>query len=100
MISMSQRQLNIGIALATTLAISLPAFASATEKAPLTALTSLRWQHRIILVEAQIPDAVERLRAARPAINKRDIVSFALSSDELLSNYPGDIGGALAQHLN
>ncbi len=82
------------------MAVSLPAFASASENAPLTELASLRWQHRIVLVHTEIPDAVERLRAARPAIDERDIVWFIASPDGLLSNYAGDIDDALAQHLD
>ena len=66
----------------------------------LTELASLRWQHRIIVVDGRIPDAVERLRAARPAIDERDIVWFVASPDGLRSNYPGEIGDPLAQQLD
>jgi hypothetical protein len=100
MISMVQRRFNLGIALVITLAVSLPAFASAAENPPLTELASLRWQHRIILVDAKIPDAVERLREAEPAINERDILWFVASPEGLLSNYPGEHGDALAKHLD
>jgi hypothetical protein len=78
--SMSQRRLDLGIAFARALAVSLTAFAFATAAAPpLTELASLRWQHRILVVDGRIPDATERLRAAQPAINERDIVWFVAS---------------------
>ena len=98
--SISHRRLSLGIAFALALAVSLTAFAFAMEAATLTELASLRWQHRIIVVDGRIPDAVERLRAARHAIDERDIVWFVASPDGLRSNYPGEIGDPLAQHLD
>jgi hypothetical protein len=100
MISMSYRPFDLGIALAIAVAVSLPAVASATENAPLTELASLRWQHRILVVDGRIPGSVVRLRAAQPAIDERDIVWFVASPDGLLSNYPGEVGDALAQDLD
>ena len=89
------------MAFALALAVSVTALAFATAAAPpLTELASLRWQHRILVVDGRIPDATERLRAAQPAIDERDIVWFVASPDGLPSNYPDRIGGALAQHLN
>jgi hypothetical protein len=100
MASISDRRLGVGAALALALAASATATELATAEAPLTELAPLRWQHRIILVDAQVPDAVERLRAAQPAIDERDIVWFVARRDQLLSNYPGQMGDALAQHLD
>jgi hypothetical protein len=100
MASMSHRRFDLGIPLALALAVSPPAFALATAATPLTELASLRWQHRILVVDGRIPDAAERLRAAQAAIDERDIVWFVASPERLLSNYAGDIDDALAQHLD
>jgi len=91
MASISHRRFDLGIPLALALAISPPAFALATAATPLTELASLRWQHRILVVDGRIPDAAERLRAAQAAIDGRHIVWFVASADGLLSNYPGEL---------
>jgi len=80
--------------------VSLPAVTFAAEDAPLNDLAALRWQHRIILVAPEVPDAVERLRGAASAIDERDIIWFVAHPDQLLSNYPGQIGVTLGHHLD
>jgi len=99
MASIAKSWLDLGTPLALALMVWLPACAFASEDAPLTELTSLRWQHRIIVADGRIPDAAERLRAAGPAIDERDILWFLVSPEGLLSNYAGGIGDALAQDL-
>jgi hypothetical protein len=69
------------MAFALALAVSLTAFAFAMAAAPLIELASLRWQHRILVLDGRIPGSVERLRAAQPAIVERDIVWFVASPD-------------------
>ncbi|MEA3643892.1 MAG: DUF4174 domain-containing protein [Lamprobacter sp.] len=66
---------------------------------PLGTLGSLRWQHRIIVVDAQIPDAVSRLRAEQPAIDARDILWFVRDRGPLQTNYPGPLDARLKQEL-
>jgi hypothetical protein len=100
----STRQLGRGmaflLAFVPAATVSLPAVAFATEDAPLTDLAALRWQHRIILIAPEVPDAIKRLRAAASAIDERDIIWFVAHRDQLLSNYPGQIGVTLVQHLD
>lgn len=62
----------LGLSAASTLLIAEPVDQGVDQ--PLRALSSLRWQHRIIVVDAQIPDAVARLRAEQSAIDERDIL--------------------------
>jgi hypothetical protein len=66
---------------------------------PLTELASLRWRHRIILVDAQIQDAIARLQAAQPAIDARDILWFERAQGQLQTNYPGLLDPELAEEL-
>jgi len=96
----SHRRFGLGLRLVLALAVSSTTTAFATDEAPLTELASLRWQHRIILVDGQVPDATARLRAAQPVIDERDIVWFVARQGRLLSNYPGRMGDALAQRLD
>ena len=100
MASISFRRCGRSLPWVLALATFLTATVVATEQAPLTELAPLRWQHRIILVDGEVTDAVERLRAAQPAIDARDIVWFVAHPTGLLSNYPGRTGGALAQRLH
>jgi hypothetical protein len=100
----STRQLGRGmaflLAFVPAATVSLPAVAFATEDAPMTDLAALRWQHRIILIAPEVPDAIKRLRAAASAIDERDIIWFVAHRDQLLSNYPGQTGVTLVQHLD
>jgi len=73
--------------------------AIASGEAPLTALAALRWQHRVILVDGAVPDAVERLRAADQAIAERHIVWLVAHPERLQSNYSGPLGEALPREL-
>ncbi|MEA3642439.1 MAG: hypothetical protein VBE63_21205 [Lamprobacter sp.] len=66
--------LGLGLSAASTLLSAEPVDQGADS--PLAELGSLRWQHRIIVVDAQIPDAVSRLQTAQPAIDERDILWF------------------------
>lgn len=100
MASTSLQCFSFGLRLVLALLISIPTPASATDDQPLDELASLRWQHRIVLVHGQVPNAVERLRSAQDAIDERAIVWFVTSQGELLSNYPGPVGDGLAQHLH
>lgn len=96
----SHRRFGLGLRLVLALAAFSSTAACATGGAPLTELASLRWQHRIILVDGQVPDAAARLRAAQPAIDERDIVWFVAHQGRVLSNYPGRMGDALTQRLD
>jgi len=98
MVSIKHRLFGLSLRLALSLGL-LSASAVAVSQAPLTGLASLRWQHRIILVDARIPDAVEHLRKAQGALDERDIVWFVSHQDRLRSNYPGPLSDALAAEL-
>jgi hypothetical protein len=77
-----------------------PATADTSPDAPLSGLTTLRWQHRIILVDGQqVPTAIERLREAQEAIDERDVLWFVNHQGLLQSNYPGPLGDTLAAEL-
>jgi hypothetical protein len=89
----------LGLCLALGFGLGAASIVSAAGDAPLDQLASLRWQHRIILVDARIPDAVERLRGAAQAIDERDILWFVGQEGRLQSNYPGPIGDTLAAEL-
>jgi hypothetical protein len=89
----------LGLPLALSLVLGAASRVSAAGEAPLTGLASLRWQHRIILVDAQIPDAIERLREAQQAIDERDILWFVSHQGRLQSNYPGPLGDALTAEV-
>jgi len=98
MVSIKHRLFGLCLRLALSLGL-LSASAVANSQAPLTGLASLRWQHRIILVDARTPDAIERLRAAQGAVDERDIVWFVSNEGRLQSNYPGPLSDALAAEL-
>lgn len=66
---------------------------------PLAELSSLLWVHRIIVVDASIPDAIERLRSAQTDIAERDILWLVRHQGRLQSNYPGPLDDALAAEL-
>ncbi|MBK1620275.1 hypothetical protein CKO42_17875 [Lamprobacter modestohalophilus] len=95
------RRLNLalvlGLSMASTLIRAEPLDQGADR--PLGALASLRWQYRIILVDAQIPDAVACLRAEQPAIDERDILWFVRDQEQLQTNYPGPLDARLKQEL-
>lgn len=84
---------------APALTAALPGLAFATEGAPLAELAPLRGPWRIMPVDAEVPYAIERLRAARSAIDDRHIVRFVGHRDRLPNNDPGQTGNTLAQHL-
>ena len=92
-------RLNLGQRLALSLVLGAASMVPAASEATLTGLASLRWQHRIIVVDAQIPDAIERLREAQQAIDERDILWFVSHQGRLQSNYPGPLGDALAAEV-
>ena len=87
----------LGFGAASTLISAEPLDQSADP--PLAELGSVRWQHRIILVDAQIPDAVARLQAEQPAIDERDILWFVRDQGELQTNDPGPLDPELAEEL-
>ncbi|WP_200242897.1 DUF4174 domain-containing protein [Thiohalocapsa halophila] len=93
----------VRLALALGIAVSCVGMftgtAMASGKAPLTALAALRWQHRVIVVDGSVPDAVERLRAAEQAIEERHIVWLVAHPERLQSNYSGPLGEALQREL-
>lgn len=91
--------LHLALALGVSWGILSTGRASAASDAPLTELASLRWQHRFILVDGRLPDAIERLRGAQQAMAERDIVWLVAHQDHVQSNYPGPVGDALAQAL-
>lgn len=97
--------LGVRLALAPTLATAVSCVgmfmgtAIASGEEPLTALEALRWQHRIILVDGSVPDAVEHLRAAEQAIEERHVVWFVAHPERLQSNYSGPLGDALPREL-
>jgi len=87
----------LGLGMASTLTMAEPVDQGADR--PLTALASLRWQHRLIVVDAQIPDAVSRLQAAQPAIEARDILWFVRDQGQVQTNSPGQLDAGLAEEL-
>ena len=90
----------LGLSLQLLLSLGLSwSSAAAASQAPLAGLAPLRWQHRVILVGEQIPDASERLREAQAAIDDRDILWFVNHQGQLQSNYPGPLSDALAAEL-
>lgn len=100
MASISNRRFGFGLPWVLALAASSTTAAFATDEAPLAELAPLRWQHRIILVAGQVPDAAERLRAAQPAIDERDILWFVAHQGRLLSNYPRRMRDALLRRVH
>jgi len=66
---------------------------------PLQTLAALRWQHRLIIVDAQSPEPIERLRAAQPAIDERHIIWFVRHQGLLKTNLPSPIDAALVEEL-
>jgi len=101
MASITHRRFGFGLRLAVSLGLGAAgALATASEgEAPLDELAPLRWQHRIILVDARIPDAIERLQAAQQPIAERDILWFVSHQGRLRSNYPGPLGNMLAAEV-
>lgn len=89
--------LGLGLNAASTLISAEPLDQGADP--PLAELGSLRWQHRIILVDAQIPDAVARLRAEQPGLDERDILWFVRDRGQLQTNYPGLLDLGLGEEL-
>ncbi|MBK5938409.1 DUF4174 domain-containing protein [Halochromatium roseum] len=89
--------LGLGFSAASTLLSAEPVDEGADR--PLAELGSLRWQHRIIVVDAQIPDAVARLRAEQAAIDARDILWFVRDQGQVQTNYPGPLDARLKQEL-
>jgi hypothetical protein len=89
----------LGLRLALSLVLGAASMISAAGEATLTGLAPLRWQYRIILVDAQIPDAIERLREAQQAIDEREILWFVRHQGRLQSNYPGSLDDALAAEV-
>jgi len=87
----------LGLSMASTLIIAEPLAQGAAR--PLGALASLRWQYRIILVDAQITDAVAHLRAEQPALDARDIFWFVRDQGQVQTNYPGPLDPGLAEEL-
>ena len=87
----------LGLGMASTLTMAEPLDQGADP--PLGALASLHWQHQLILVDAQIPDAVARLQAEQPAIDERDILWFVRDQGRLQTNYPGPLDARLKQEL-
>ncbi|MEA1052908.1 DUF4174 domain-containing protein [Lamprobacter modestohalophilus] len=89
----------LGLNMASTLIMAEPLDQGADR--PLGALASLRGQYRIILVDAQIPDAVARLRAEQPALDERDILWFMgdQGQGQVQTNYPGPLDARLKQEL-
>ena len=98
MVSVTHHLLGLGPQLALSLAL-LAASEVAVSQEPLTGLATLRWQNRIILVDARIPDAIERLREAQAAVDERHIVWFVSDGGRLQSNYPGPLSDTLAAEL-
>lgn len=103
------RNTSLGLTLlVAVVAASTPVSAEPTRQSPerpLGDLEPLRWQHRIILVDGRVPDAIARLRAEQPAIDERHVVWFVLAQGQVQSNYPGPLGPGLAaaleqQHLS
>ena len=90
--------LMMGVGMVSTLIMAEPLDQGADP--PLGALASLRWQHRIIVVDAEIPDAIVRLQAAQPAIDVRDILWFVRDQGSLQTNYPGPPTPGLAEELD
>jgi hypothetical protein len=95
------RRLNLalvlGLSMASTLIMAEPLDQGADRL--LGELASLRWKYRIILVDAQIPDAVARLRAEQPALDERDILWFVHDQGQVQTNYPGPLDARLKQEL-
>jgi len=101
MASITHRRFGFGLRLEVSLGLGAAgALATASEgEAPLDELAPLRWQHRIILVDARIPDAIERLQAAQQPIEERDILWFVSHQGRLRSNYLGPLGNMLAAEV-
>jgi hypothetical protein len=66
---------------------------------PLRELASLRWQYRVILVDAAIPDAIARLRGAQSAVDERDILWFALDQGQVQTNYSATLDAQFIEEL-
>jgi hypothetical protein len=92
-------RLALVIGLGATSILTMAELVGQTDLAPLRSLAALRWQHRIIVVDAQIPDAVARLQAERPAIDERDILWFVLDQGRVWTNYPGPVDTAFTDAL-
>jgi hypothetical protein len=105
MAAITHGRLGLGVRLALVLGMAascvgmFTGMAIASGEAPLTALAALRWQHRIIVVNGSVTDAVERLREAAQAIEERHIVWFVVHPERLQSNYSGPLGEALLHEL-
>jgi hypothetical protein len=87
----------LGLVTASTLTMAEPLEQPSTT--PLAGLSSLRWRYRIIVVDAQISDAVERLQAGQEAISERDILWFVPDQRQLHTNYQGPIDARLIAEL-
>ncbi len=76
-----------------------PAIASAAP-APLEDIDDLLWTYRVLLLDASIgEEPVTSLASVRRELRERDVLWFVLGSEELSSNYSGDIGARLVAEL-
>lgn len=91
--------LHLALSLPLTLGLGGTGVASAAGDAALTGLATLRWQYRVILIDAHISGAIERLRGAQQAIDDRDVLWFVNDQGRLQSNYPGSLSDALAAEV-
>jgi hypothetical protein len=64
-------------------------------------LSSLKWQHRIVVFNEpeNQADALRVIKAQKNNIETRDIVWFMFSGDAVESNYVGEMAGGFADHI-
>lgn len=89
----------LGLSAVSALSVAASAPQDQHPDQTLTELAALRWDYRVILVDARIPDAIARLEAAQAAIDERDILWFALEEGRISTNYPGALAPSLRAEL-
>ncbi|WP_462321994.1 DUF4174 domain-containing protein [Halochromatium sp.] len=94
-------RLSLGLAIGLGAASPVTPAESANQgvNRPLEALEALRWQHRIIIVDAQSPEASQQLKAAQPAIAERDILWFVRHQGRLQTNVSRPLDETLTEEL-
>lgn len=91
------RHLTVLLALLVSLSTSLQ-----SSEQELASLKSLKWKYRVLVVFAEEPSvaaALSNLGEMAAEIEERDMIWFLLVSDELHTNYPGQLGNAFREQL-
>ena len=105
MVSILHRLQGLRLTLALAIGLGAPSPVTLAESPvegvarPLEALAALRWQHRIIVVDAPSPEVSEQLQAAQQGIDERDILWFVRHQGRLQSNVASPVDEALTREL-